>query len=255
MVDPVVEQLLRDEGLSEALSPDGGYITIAGYASLMDEASARETTPSHRNFRYGVVRDHCRVFTLVSIINVRRRLARGKHLATATARPRGGSELLCCLFDVPVAELPALLAREYRLRWSCVRYDHDSGGGGGGGGGGGSSALMFTEFSDAEYMRERCKGDTATYEESVGQYYTGRLYRDDIFPVPSYVLRCIRAMRLAANPDAMRANLLDSSFLGDGETTLRTHLDEVVAKADGASAAGWLAEERGELLELLEGAR
>lgn len=56
------------------------------YASLMDEKSARETTPSLRHFRYGRVDGYCRVFNLVSIVNIQRGAAQGLHLATATAR-------------------------------------------------------------------------------------------------------------------------------------------------------------------------
>ena len=50
-------------GLGAALSGHGGgepLLTVAGYASLVDERSARETVPTLRRFRRGTVRDHCR---------------------------------------------------------------------------------------------------------------------------------------------------------------------------------------------------
>ena len=55
----------------------GDVVTICGFATLMDEASAREATPSLRHFRLGRVDGHCRVFNLASILNIRRGVARG----------------------------------------------------------------------------------------------------------------------------------------------------------------------------------
>lgn len=207
--------LVTRHGLDAAVTADERHITIAGYASLVDKESALSTTPSLSAFRYASVQGYIRVFSLVSIINVQRGLAVGQRLTTATARPISSQGLLrVCLYDVPLVELPALLARERRLRFSCVEYNDDSGVGG--------SALMFTEYSDEEYRNERLGGSTAAYEHEVGQWYSGRLYRSDLLPVPSYVLRCVRAHKRAG--DALLANFLDRSFLGDGVTSLRAHL-------------------------------
>lgn len=99
-------------------------ITVGGFASLMDEASARATTPSISNWRYGYVDGFCRVFNLVSILNVKKGailptvtqidaysransslflshcsvqcvagLATGDYLATCTVRPKAGAKL------------------------------------------------------------------------------------------------------------------------------------------------------------------
>ena len=205
-------------GLGAALSGHGGgepFLTVAGYASLVDERSARETVPTLRRFRRGTVRDHCRIFNLVSIINLSRGLASGRRLATATARPQRGSDLLVALFDLPLSELPALLARERRLRVCCVPYEEAGGARG--------HAALFGEYTHAEYLSERCGGDLHAYHNEVGRWYPdGEIYRPDLLPVPSYVLRCVRAHRVAG-PAAL-ANLLDESFLGDGETSLRTQL-------------------------------
>ena len=71
--------------LSSVAASTPGRLSIAGYASLMDEASARETMPSMSGFRYGVVDGYCRIFNLVSIVNIRKGLATGRRLATCTA--------------------------------------------------------------------------------------------------------------------------------------------------------------------------
>ena len=238
-VSPDVD-LVETLGLGAAVSKGAGeaLITIAGYASLVDEVSARETTPALRRFRYGHVQGYCRVFTLVSIVNIRRGLASGSRLATATARPCADASLRVCLYEIPISELPALLERERRLRISCVNYvetrDSDDVG----------SALLFTEYSDGEYWRERCGSDAAVYESEVGRFYPGGLpiYRDDLLPVPQYVLRCVRAHALAG-PAAL-ANLLDQSFLGDGKTSLREHLRKELAQP---ASCPW-ADDEGEVL-------
>ena len=223
--------LVTSMGLEAALSPDGAAITIAGYASLMDEESARLTTPSLSRFRYGRISGYRRVFNLVSIINIRRELATGKRLATATARPVDGYELFVCLFDIPLEELPELLARERRLRVTCVPIDD------------GGNAVLFSEYSHEEYVRDRCGGDPAIFHTEVGQYYDGEIYRDDLLPVPAYVMRCVRAHKLAGG--AALANLLDTTVLGDGVTTLRDHLTSELGANEGVL---WDETEREELL-------
>jgi len=215
-------------------SPSAGRLLVAGYASLMDEASARETMPSVSAFRLGVVPGYCRVFNLVSIINVRRGLATGRRLATCTARPRPGCSLSVCVFEIPLAELEPLAVREARLRLAPVRVEAL-----GGDDAAAAAALLCLESSDDEYRERWCGDDADAYHEQCGQHYDGRLYRDDCLPVPSYLLRCMRAHAAAGT----LPNFLDASFLGDGRTTLRAH---VLAEVD-APECGWSDEERREV--------
>lgn len=189
-------------------------VTVGGFASLMDEASARATTPSITNWRYGWVDGYCRVFNLVSILNIRRGNATGDHLATCTARPRAGARLRVCLYDVPKAEYPELLARERRLREVVAPYTDDASKTG--------DCVIFGEYSDAEYRAERATTDEL-WQQEVGQYYDGGLiYRDDLLPVPSYLQRCLKAFQPLGEESL--DNFLDQSFLGDGETTIRAYI-------------------------------
>ena len=212
----------------------GSHPTSASDGSLMDRESAQQTSPSLRGFRYGWVEGYSRVFNLVSIINIRRGLATGRRLATCTARPRGGCRLRVCLYEIPVGELPALYAREARLRLSSVEHRPEVLAAAAG------HALMCTEYSDAEYRRERAPLDEV-YEREVGQHYRGRLYRDDLLPVPSYLYRCAKAHALAG--DAALGNFLEASFLGDGTTSLRAYLSRelraIEEDAALAAATGW----------------
>ena len=184
---------------------------------------------------------HCRVFNLVSIINIRRGLATGRRLATCTARPRPGCSLSVCVFEVPLEELEPLAMREARLRLAPVRVEKL-----GGDDEAATAALLCLESSDDEYRERWCGADADAYHEQVGQYYDGRLYRDDCLPVPSYLIRCMRAHAAAGTV----GNFLDASFLGDGRTTLRAHAQ---AEADDAGC-GWSADERREVRALCAGA-
>ena len=193
-------------------------VTIGGFGSLMDEASARATTPSITNWRYGWVDGYVRVFNLVSILNIIRGNATGDHLATCTARAVASGKLRVCLYDVPASEYPQLLARERRLREVVTPYREDTGQVG--------DCVIFGEYSDAEYRAERATTE-AMWQEEVGQFYSGNaIYRDDLLPVPSYLARCLTAFKKLG--DESLDNFLDQSFLGDGKTTIR----EYIARGD-----------------------
>ena len=222
-----------------SVAPVPGRVCVAGYASLMDEASARETMPSLSRFRYGWVDGYCRIFNLVSIVNVRRGLATGTRLATCTAQPRPGSELRVCLFDIPLEELLPLTTREARLRLEPVPVSVTSGEG--------CSALLCLESSDNEYRARWC-GAADAYHEQVGQHYDGLLYREDLLPVPAYMFKCLRAHAAVGTVD----NFLDASFLGDGRTSLREYICNEIARAPGAES-GWSAAELEELQVYLSG--
>ena len=160
----------------------------------MDETSARETTPYLTNWRYGTVLGYARVFDLVSIVNLRKGLARGRHIVTCTARPRKGCHLHVCLYDVPASQFPELAARERRLDCQCVEAmpDDDQVC---------VTAHMFTQYSDERYRSERANTAELWHEE-VGQYYTGeKIYRTDCLPVPTYLRRCINAYKLINDED------------------------------------------------------
>ena len=166
-------RLVRQHGLSAALSTDGKRICVLGFASLVDKESALSTTPQASRFRHVRVAGFCRVFNLVSIINIRRGLAADRRLVTATARTSAADHIIGCAFEIPLDELPALLEREGRLRFVVARYESTELGAGGelppqsSPSEATGQALLFAEFSDAEYLEERCGGDREVYQREV----------------------------------------------------------------------------------------
>jgi len=91
---------------------------------------------------------------------------------------------------------------------------------------------MCTAWSDEEYRKERIC-DEADYHEQVGRFYTGKLWRDDLLPVPRYLSLVVEAHReLDARLGTTRFsdNLLQHTFLGDG-----TRLDSFLEKENATS--------------------
>ena len=120
-------------------------------------------------------------------------------------------------------------------------------------GGAESSALLCLESSDLEY-RERWCGAAGAYQEQVGQHYDGPLYREDLLPVPAYMLKCLRAHAAVGTVD----NFLEASFLGDGRTALRSFIGSEVARVRGAvdsAESEWSVAELEELQGYLSGLR
>ena len=109
-----------------------------------------------RNFRTGTVQNFCRVFNLVSIINIKRGFAKDPYLATCTAVRNEEHTLLVSLFDVPVSEYEAFARREVRLRHEVIEFNepNDSPGHRLGKG------VLCTAFSDEEYYIQRCRVPT-----------------------------------------------------------------------------------------------
>lgn len=194
----------------------GDRVHVVGYGSLVDEEWARADTPSLADYQLGWLKGYARCFNLVSIINIRRGNAIGRRLVSCTAVARPGCSLRVAIFSIPTVELPDLLKREARLRPAWVKVMPDRGEAP-------IEAIVFTGSDDERYLREACGGDAATYHTHVGQFYTGKLYRNDLLPVHSYMMRCLRAHRRAGRQALV--NFLEQSFLGDGATPLRDYLE------------------------------
>ena len=182
--------------------------------------------PSAEHHRLGVLRDYARVFSLVSLSNLKRRGAESaaaalasRELAAVALRPHPGARTVGALFDVDANEISAYKIRERRYAFTTVQVDaFDASAGAGAGRTRVVNALVCVESTDAAY---RAKGTAA--EDYAGCTYAGELWgRSDVLPVPSYVELCVAAARELGG-DAERS-LLDDTLLADGHTTLRVHL-------------------------------
>lgn len=188
-------------------------LTIIGFGSLLSEASARRTTPGLANYRLVTVGGYRRIFNKVGIVFISKFGASpcDRTVSSCATRHDGTTRMICAAFEVPAAEFPALEEREHRYGWIEVEYEGQCGSGRG---------LMCTESTDDAY-RAKC-GSSHEYEQRVGQYYRGKLWRDDILPFPLYLDFCLDAARTHGH--RVVDNFLDTSFLADNVTTIRTFL-------------------------------
>ena len=189
-------------------------LTIVGFGSLLSEASARRTTPSLTNYRLVTVAGYRRIFNKTGIVFISKFGASpdDRALSSCATRHDGATQLVCCAFDIPATEFPALDEREHRYAWADVAFTDASGKSGNG--------RMCTESNDDAY-RTKC-GSAEEYERRVGQFYRGRIWRDDLLPFPMYLDFCLAAAD--SHGRAVFDNFLDTSYLADNVTTIRSYL-------------------------------
>ncbi|MBN1005605.1 gamma-glutamylcyclotransferase [Amphritea pacifica] len=197
-------------------------ISVVGYGSLLSESSARQTVPALQNFRLVRVSGFRRIFNKVGIVFLSRHGAdpESLQLASCSTQRVAGCDIICSQFECSAEDFVGLYEREHRFRWIEVETvplepsqapDTPSVG------------RMCTGYDDLDYRLNKCV-TPQEYELRVGRFYTGAIWRDDILPFPRYLAFCLQAA--ASQGRAVLDNFLDSSYLADGQTTLRTYLDQ-----------------------------
>lgn len=192
-------------------------IKIFGLGTLVLRDSALLTCPNLKNFSLARTSGAMRVFGKVNL----RAAYRGEvnwdtmEVASCFMEPAENCDIIGVTFDIPEDEWPSMRQREIDYRCREVKYTSLDGQDAG-------EALTFFGFrSEHEFMANKSDEDKAFLKERrLG--YEGDIYRDDVLPAESYLEKCFRAYRSAG--EEAYENFLDSSFLADRQTTLRTYL-------------------------------
>eukprot|EP00466_Bigelowiella_natans_P001420 jgi/Bigna1/77677/fgenesh1_pg.49_\ len=213
------------------------WVAIIGYGSLLSKKSAEMTMPSLRHFCPVLVPGYRRCFNLVSITQIKHGYSnfKTKEMAAVVAQPIDkrndgtvSSPMLASYFEIPKHELDGYYRREARyafevakvLPWnndSCKLKDGLCK----------DEAIICVEYKKGdhdEYVKDMFKGDQKKYHEAIGQYYDGKLWRNDIFPVEKYLQLCIRGAREIAGEAGVK-NFLETSYLACGEVSLKEYLE------------------------------
>ena len=200
---------------------------VAGYGSLLSEASARETVPTLSGFALCRIHGYERIFDKVAMVFFERHGATGdrRDIAALSTRPAPGRSMIGCRFEVPDDAMPALFEREHRYDWVMAETTALDGTDP-------RPARMTTAITDEDYRLNKCVTD-AEYHRRVGRFYGGRIRRDDVLPFPTYLAHVIRALRGVS--DAVYEDFLDTTVLADGTTRLRAYL---AANPDWEAGAG-----------------
>lgn len=80
-----------------------GFISVAGFGSLLSESSARSTFPDLRRFRVGKVKGYRRVFAHTASVFFQRGIARPAtgEISSLSCEPQQGQEIVVSVFEVP----------------------------------------------------------------------------------------------------------------------------------------------------------
>ena len=192
-------------------------ITVIGYGSLLSEDSARETVPGLKKFRLVTVPGYRRIFNKVGVSFIYRYdlAASDIHIASCSTQPDSDTEIIGCAFEISADEFKDLYEREHRFQWVNVRsYALD---------GQAVVGRMCTESNDEFYRLNKCVTDDVYYRY-VGQYYNGRIWRDDIMPFPVYLNHCLQAAK--CHGELVYENFIHTTYLADGKTTISQLLSQ-----------------------------
>jgi len=189
-------------------------INVIGYGSLLSEQSARETIPKLWGFKLVTVPNYMRIFNKVGIVFFQRYGLdeNDKEISSCATRAAPGIEMICSLFQCVESDFKALYEREHRFRWINVQCNN---------GGRTEIGRMCTEYNDQDYFLNKCV-TPLEYERRVGQFYGGKIWRDDILPFPRYLRQCLKAAR--EHGQAVYRNFMETSFLADGKTSIRAYV-------------------------------
>lgn len=195
---------------------DGPHIEVIGYGSLLSEVSARETIPSLEDFEIVQVHGYKRIFNKVGIVffELFGASEREVRIASCATRVSHGTVMYCSRFRCSESDFASIFEREHRFRWVYADYSTSAGDAG--------VARMCTESTDEEYLLNKCV-TKSEYVRRVGRFYSGRIWRDDILPFPTYLKHCIVAA--LSHGDRVRDNFLDTTYLADGLTTIRSYIE------------------------------
>ncbi|MGB0205374.1 MAG: gamma-glutamylcyclotransferase family protein [Neptuniibacter sp.] len=190
-------------------------ISVVGYGSLLSEQSARETVPALQNFRIVRVPGYRRIFNKVGIVFLSRHGAdpASLELASCSTLPDPHSEIICSQFECTEADFRMLYEREHRFEWVDVETIESTRLI--------SSGRVCTTSTDDYYRHRKCQS-SQEYHERVGQHYPGKIWRSDILPFPRYLAFCLQAAQ--GQGTEVLNNFLDSSYIADGQTTIRKYI-------------------------------
>ncbi len=210
---------MNGQRLQKFLSDSAELVSVVGHGSLMSIESAARSFKRIEAFRTCTVPGFARVFNKVCIHSIRSGAVDqgAREIACCSATPLPGHVLHAAAFDLHREEVPSLLEREHEFEVVPVEISeagpHTTNT---------KTALLCVETTDEVYRTTKCSSESE-YHRRVGQFYEGKIWRDDIRPARAYLQLCLTAARDLGQ--GVYENLLDASFLADRKTTVREYLN------------------------------
>eukprot|EP00850_Spirogloea_muscicola_P000926 SM000003S11171 [mRNA] locus=s3:1301208:1307351:- [translate_table: standard] len=206
---------MEDARAFSTIVDEDGYLSIAGFGSLLSERSARYTFPELKHFRTARVRGFRRVFAHVAPVFLQRGIAdmNTREMSSLSAEAADHSNITVTVFEIKASESSIQEARLYTVGYH--RYPHSLRGS--------MNSAFLLRYSNEEYRSVRCQGSEDEYHRRYGRYGIDKIWIDDILPCRVYLRHCV----LAAETLGKEAcdSFLDATFLADRTTTIRQYLD------------------------------
>jgi hypothetical protein len=201
-----------------------GRINIIGLGSLMSQKSASLTCPSVENFQLVTVKGHKRVFNKTNspaILKGRAPRDDKKYACLSVVPDHMSKDMIVSCFSIDQKDWKSFVDREFEYDLRTLDFIHPQTNREE------SAVACFGDFKSDMDCEELCRQDSdpVRYQKwsDFKEKYNGPMWREDLLPEDSYLSDCLRVTQKLG--DDIYNNFIDTTYLGDGRTTIRDYMD------------------------------
>ena len=188
---------------------------VIGYASLLSPISIRRLFPNARNITPVKIPGHARCFNSYGTLSIKAGLAQSgdKELAHAAAILRPGSMIYALAFELGKADFETYRRHEFRydLREIDVASRET-----------GKSFKAVMCYEGVDHLIDTSLVGVSDIYALYAQYDAKSFWHTTHLPAEIYLKHCLASAR-ELGPDYV-ANFIDTSYIHDRETSIRTYL-------------------------------
>lgn len=189
---------------------------VIGYASLLSPISIRYLFPNVGNITRVKIPGHARCFNSFGTLSIKASLAQkgDKELAHASAIIRPSSMIYALAFELDKTDFETYLRHEFRYDLREIEvFSREMG----------KPLKAIICYEGADHLIDTSLVGVADIYALYAQYEVQSFWNRPDLPAKTYLEHCVAAARELGEDYA--ANFLDTSFIHDRETTLRTYLE------------------------------
>jgi hypothetical protein len=189
---------------------------VIGYASLLSPKSIKRLFPNVGDIVPVKIPGHARCFNSYGTLSVDKGLAKrdGKHLAHAAAMLRPGSMIYALAFQQDKKDLEAYRRYEFRYDQREISVLKR---------GSGDTLRATICYESADHLMDTSLAGVKDIYALYAQYNVESFWNRPDLPAETYLQHCLAAAR-ELGPDFI-GNFLDTSYIHDRETSLRSYLE------------------------------
>ena len=200
---------------------------VIGYASLLSPISIRRLFPNVGNMIPVRIPGHARCFNSYGTLSIKKGLVKkgDKEVASAAAILRPGSMIYALVFQLDKTDFETYRRHEFRYDLQEIEvFSRDTG----------KPLRAIICYEGADHRIDTTLVGVADIYALYAQHEVQSFWNRPDLPAKTYLEHCLAAAR-ELGPDYV-GNFLDTSFLHDRETSVRTYLE-----AKGIDVAAYVA--------------